>query len=247
VLQFVNSLTDPDMFSGPMWLGFTCRRQSIQSDCSSNLSFIYLNICCSKTIDDSYNDDLILSNKREIDASNSISAFRDDLFTNSPLRAVFSGDVAIEEVNATHGSFSVKTASSISIYFQNINRLRFKTSDLFGAVILNDFDAIVLLETSLVNSFHDKEFFDDRYFVFRCDRSAASSSKKSGGGVLVAVKRDFDVDVVFTSHGLCMSACGSSVANIFITYLPFIWLRMWGSRRTTSLKKTWKQLLVVLE
>jgi hypothetical protein len=69
-------------------------------------------------------------------------------------------------------------------------------------VILNDFDIIVLLETSLVNSFHDKELFDDRYFVFRCDRSAARSSIKSGGGVLIAVKLDFDVDVISTRLGL---------------------------------------------
>jgi hypothetical protein len=80
--------------------------------------------------------------------------------------------------------------------------LRAKTSDLFKAVVLNDFDIIFLFETSLVNSFHDEGPFDDRYFIFRCDRSAASSSKKSGGSVLIAVKRDFDVDVISTRHGL---------------------------------------------
>jgi hypothetical protein len=106
------------------------------------------------------------------------------------LRAVFSGGVVGEEVNATCGAFPVKTGSSISIYFQNVNRLRSKTSDLFRAVILNDFDIIVLLQISLVSSFQDEELFDDRYFVFRCDRSVARCSKKSGGGVLIAVKRD---------------------------------------------------------
>jgi hypothetical protein len=55
----------------------------------------------------SHNDDLILINKREIDASNSISGFRDALFTNSPSRAVFSSDVVDEELNVTHGSFPV--------------------------------------------------------------------------------------------------------------------------------------------
>jgi hypothetical protein len=78
--------------------------------------------------------------------------------------------------------------------------LRSKT--LFKAVVLNDLDIIFLFETSLVNSFHDERPFDDRYFIFRCDRSATSSSKKSGGGVLIAVKRDFDVDVISTMHGL---------------------------------------------
>jgi hypothetical protein len=91
------------------------------------------------------------------------------------LRAVFSGGVVGDAVNATYGTFPVETVSSISIYFQNVNRLRSKTSDLFRAVIVNDFDTIGLLETSLLSSYHDKKLFDDQYFVFRCDRSAASN------------------------------------------------------------------------
>jgi hypothetical protein len=74
---------------------------------------------------------LILRNKCDIDASNSISVFRDALFTNSLLRAIFSGRVVSEEVNATCGTFPVKTGFSISIYFQNVTRMRSKTSDLF--------------------------------------------------------------------------------------------------------------------
>jgi hypothetical protein len=92
------------------------------------------------------------------------------------LDEVLFGDAVDDDVNTTHGSFPVKTGFSFSIYFQNINRLLSKTSDRFRAVNLNDFDIIVLLDTSLV-TFHDEELFDDRYFVFRCDRSTASSSK----------------------------------------------------------------------
>jgi hypothetical protein len=51
VVQFVNSLTDSrvddDQYS------------VLQSDCSSNLSFINFNMCSSRTIDDSHYDDLI--------------------------------------------------------------------------------------------------------------------------------------------------------------------------------------------
>jgi hypothetical protein len=72
-------------------------------------------MCNSRTIEDSHNDDLILSNTREIDASNSISGFRDAFFTNSPMRAVFSVGVVGEKVNATYGTFPVKTGPSISI------------------------------------------------------------------------------------------------------------------------------------
>jgi hypothetical protein len=52
-------------------------------------------MCSSRIIDDSHNDDLILSNKREIDALNTISGFRDALFANSPLRVVFSGGLSL--------------------------------------------------------------------------------------------------------------------------------------------------------
>jgi hypothetical protein len=98
------------------------------------------------------------------------------------LRAVFSGGVVGEEVNATYGTFPVETGSSFSIYFQNVNRLRSKTSDLFRAIILNDFDIIVMLETTLVTSFHEG-LFDDRYFVFRCDRSARQVAPRNPAGV----------------------------------------------------------------
>jgi hypothetical protein len=55
-----------------------------------------------------------------------------------------------------------------------------------------------------------------------------SSSKISGGGVLIAVKRDLILMLTCSPRGMAcvsnMSACGSSVgvANILITYLPFI-------------------------
>jgi hypothetical protein len=161
---------------------------------------------------------LILSNKHEIVALNSISGFRDVLFTSSPLLAVFSGDVVDKEANATHGSFPVKTGSSILIYFQNVNRLRSKTSDLFKAVILNDFDIIVLLETSLVNSFHDEELIDNRYFFFRCDRSAASCFKKSSGGVLIAVKSDFDTVIASQSAALNLNRLSSILVAANLQY-----------------------------
>jgi hypothetical protein len=67
--------------------------------------------------------------------------------------------------------------SEISIYFQNVNRMRSKTGDLFEVVISSDFDVVVLLETSLSSYFHDKEIFDSRYFVFRRDRNPSLKEK----------------------------------------------------------------------
>jgi hypothetical protein len=48
-----------------------------------------------------------------------------------------------------------------------VNRLRTKTSDLFKAVLENDYDVIVLLQKSLVSSFHDEELFDSRYSIIK--------------------------------------------------------------------------------
>lgn len=77
---------------------------------------------------------------------------------------------------------------SLKIYYQNIRGLRTKTQELFGNVICNDYDVIVLTETWLNGSIHDAEVFDIRYTVHRRDRETSGFSRnKDGGGVLIAV------------------------------------------------------------
>jgi hypothetical protein len=62
------------------------------------------------------------------------------------------------------GDFSTR----YHVLFQNVNRLRSKTSDLFRFVLLvGDYDVVVLLEMNLVSSFYDKDLFDDEYLVFK--------------------------------------------------------------------------------
>jgi hypothetical protein len=56
-------------------------------------------------------------------------------------------------------SFFLKNVRNLK---KKINRLRSKTSDPFRAVILNDFNIIVLLETSLMSSFHAKADWDQK-------------------------------------------------------------------------------------
>jgi hypothetical protein len=77
----------------------------------------------------------------------------------------------------------------------------FTDCDLYEAVLKTDFDVIVLLETSFTNFFFDEDIFDSRYSVFRRDRNHLSSHKKSGGGVLIVVKRIFDVKELETASG----------------------------------------------
>jgi hypothetical protein len=104
-------------------------------------------------------------------------------------------------VKAKHRFTISDLNSSISNNFQNVNRLRSKTCDLYEAVLKIDFDVIMLLKTSLTNSFFDEEIFDSRYFVFTRDRNHTSRHKKSGGGVLNAVKRFCDVQELEISSG----------------------------------------------
>lgn len=75
------------------------------------------------------------------------------------------------------------------IYYQNVNRIRTKTKDLFLNVLNSDYDIVCLTETNLNNSVFDGELFDTRYNVVRRDRYESSSHKSEGGGVLVALKK----------------------------------------------------------
>lgn len=45
-------------------------------------------------------------------------------------------------------------------------------------------------ETWLNHNFCDREYFDSRYEVFRCDRNKSSSGYERGGGVLIAARRE---------------------------------------------------------
>lgn len=61
------------------------------------------------------------------------------------------------------------------------------------SVKLSYFNFIALTETNLDPSVYDAELGLSQYFVFRCARPAKTSSKPSGGSVLLAVHRDFPV------------------------------------------------------
>lgn len=65
--------------------------------------------------------------------------------------------------------------------------IRTKTNELFLKLSACEYDVIVLTETWLRPDVASAEFAAN-YSVFRCDRSAASSTLQRGGGVLIAVK-----------------------------------------------------------
>jgi hypothetical protein len=69
------------------------------------------------------------------------------------------GDVTNRDRSRT---VSVSTLSNLSIYFQNVNRVRQKTNELYFSVCSSDFDIIILLETNFNDDFFNEELFDSR-------------------------------------------------------------------------------------
>jgi hypothetical protein len=51
---------------------------------------------------------------------------------------------------------------NLDIYFQNINRGRNKTNELYRTISANDYDMIMLLETNFDDTIFSEEIFDDR-------------------------------------------------------------------------------------
>lgn len=74
----------------------------------------------------------------------------------------------------------------MNIYYQNVRGLRTKTSDFYANLCVENYDIVCLTETWLNESVGDSEIFSDMYEVYRKDR--VSSTKKWGGGVLIAIK-----------------------------------------------------------
>lgn len=82
----------------------------------------------------------------------------------------------------------------MSIYFQNVRGLKSKTIDILNSVLVNNYDIICLCETWLDDSVASSELFDERYTIYRRDRSydfMYKYNKSHGGGVLIAVKKCF--------------------------------------------------------
>ncbi|CAH2109043.1 unnamed protein product [Euphydryas editha] len=78
---------------------------------------------------------------------------------------------------------------AINIYYQNVRGLRTKTEDVLKNILINNYNVIVFTETWLNSNVTNLEFIDKRYTVYRRDRLCSETTKKDGGGVLVAVSK----------------------------------------------------------
>ncbi|CAH2089106.1 unnamed protein product [Euphydryas editha] len=79
---------------------------------------------------------------------------------------------------------------SLSIYYQNVRGLRTKCAAFQLNLLSNNYDIVVITETWLCDGIFDREIADDRYVVFRQDRNLTLANKKTGGGVMMLVRRE---------------------------------------------------------
>ena len=94
------------------------------------------------------------------------------------------------------------------------------------STLLFDYDILLFTETNLSSDINDSELGLPAYNVYRCDRNSNTSLKKSGGGVLIAVKKRFRSTFIATEfvqieHIFVSISCGgTSNALIGCVYLP---------------------------
>ena len=82
--------------------------------------------------------------------------------------------------------------NNFTIYYHNTSGIRTKSSSFQTRVPMHEFDIIALTETWLCDTILSSEYFDDFYNVFRYDRSRDATGFNMGGGVLLAVRQDFN-------------------------------------------------------
>lgn len=120
---------------------------------------------------------------------------------------------------------------SVSIYYQNVRGLRTKTEEVLKNILINNYDLIVFTETWLNCNIMSSELLDKRYTVYRKDRLCYRTSKKDGGGVLVAVSKHIPssrhLNLESNAEDLWVSIdvkINNTVKKIFIcaVYLPLL-------------------------
>lgn len=90
----------------------------------------------------------------------------------------------------------VNTQSTLTGYYQNCHGLRTKLATLKCNVASNNFVFIILTETWLNPDIYDPELGFDNYIIYRCDGNSLTSSCSRGGGVLIAIRKDFPSKII---------------------------------------------------
>jgi len=120
---------------------------------------------------------------------------------------------------------SVCIYSHLSGYYQNVRGLRTKLNLLKCSIPSSTHDFIIFTETWLNNTFFDNELGFTQHNVFRCDRTETSSIHSRGGGVLVAIKKNFNstllnIDTLNVEQVFVKVIVGDLLIIFCAVYLP---------------------------
>ncbi|XP_055622497.1 uncharacterized protein LOC129766068 [Toxorhynchites rutilus septentrionalis] len=108
---------------------------------------------------------------------------------------------------------STSLTSNILMYYQNIGGINSSLAEYQSAFCDGCYDIYALSETWLKDNTLTMQLFNDKYSVYRQDRSTSNSTKSTGGGVLIAVRSSFK------SRQLIPSVSSSKVEQLWITIL----------------------------
>lgn len=81
------------------------------------------------------------------------------------------------------------------LYYQNVRNLKNKNHVIKPKTYTIEYDIIALTETFFDSGNINEEYFSDKFCVFRCDRSTENSAKMSGGGTLIAIKKNENYEI----------------------------------------------------
>lgn len=119
---------------------------------------------------------------------------------------------------------------NLKIYYQNVRGLRTKCENLYINALQSSYDLIVLTESWLNDTVFDHELLDDRYDIFRRDRSSTLSfqTKKEGGGICLAVLKKYRASRMKRWESACeelwvsfdLGLKNKSTINICAAYIP---------------------------
>ncbi|KAL1447912.1 hypothetical protein WDU94_015615 [Cyamophila willieti] len=87
---------------------------------------------------------------------------------------------------------------SLNIFYQNVQSVNNKLKILNCGIPLTSYDVFIFTETWLKDHVFDSElgFYD--HLVYRCDRDSIASNKTKGGGVLLAIKKSLNSQLLNT-------------------------------------------------
>ena len=88
---------------------------------------------------------------------------------------------------------------NLLVYYHNTSGLRSKLQQFSNNANISVYDVIILTETNFQADITNCEIHLPNYNIFRVDRDLINCSKSSGGGVLIAARKTFNCQLIYTN------------------------------------------------